>query len=320
MDTVALGDLPQRYTAFNFLFPVEKKPQFGNNRVDVTRAAADKVAGVFNSLVARGETRERAQRFVLQCVVAMFSEDAELLPRGLFSELLDDCRGGESSYDLIGGLFRQMNSPDRARGGRYKNVRYFNGGVFQTIEPVELTRRGNRPAALRLGRKLEQGAAADLRHAVPKQHGQGGTPCLRCPFHQRGRHSESRPADYRAALAGADRSGQDAAETCTALRDELLAFRVLDPACGSGNFLYVAYRELKHLEFDLMAKIHANFGAKRPRGGGTQSQVSARSNSLASTRVPFAVELAKVTLMLAKELAIDESRHWLDAANSSTYR
>ena len=49
-----------------------------------------------------------------------------------------DCKGGESSYDLIGGLFRQMNNPDPARGGRYKSVRYFNGGVFQTIEPVEL--------------------------------------------------------------------------------------------------------------------------------------------------------------------------------------
>ena len=61
VDTVALGDLPQRYTAFNFLFPVEKKPQFGNNRVDVTRAAADKVAGVFNSMVARGESREQAR-------------------------------------------------------------------------------------------------------------------------------------------------------------------------------------------------------------------------------------------------------------------
>src|SRR4051794_32568500 len=55
VDTIALGDLTHRYTAFNFLFPVEKKPQFGNNRVDVTRAAADNVAAVFNSLVGRGE-------------------------------------------------------------------------------------------------------------------------------------------------------------------------------------------------------------------------------------------------------------------------
>ncbi len=135
VDKVTLEELPQRYTAFNFLFPVEKKPQFGNNRVDVTRAAAANVAGVFNSLVARGEDREQAQRFALQCVVAMFSEDAELLPRGLFSELLDDCKRGESTYDLVGGLFRQMNSQSPAKGGRFKGVRYFNGGIFQTVNP-----------------------------------------------------------------------------------------------------------------------------------------------------------------------------------------
>ncbi|WP_206108236.1 class I SAM-dependent DNA methyltransferase [Paludisphaera soli] len=138
VDRVALEELPRRYNALNFLFPVEKTPQFQNNRVDVTRAAAADVAGVFNSLVARGEDRESAQRFALQCVVAMFSEDADLLPKGLFSELLDDCRRGASTYDLLGGLFRQMNSPTEAPGGRYKGVRYFNGGIFQAVQPLEL--------------------------------------------------------------------------------------------------------------------------------------------------------------------------------------
>ena len=138
VDVVAIKDLPKRYTAFNFLFPIEKKPQFGNNRVDVTRSAADKTARVFNLMVARGESRERAQLFILQCVVSMFAEDADLLPRGLFSELLDECRTGSNSYDLIGGLFRQMNNPVDARGGRFKSVRYFNGGVFKKIEPVEM--------------------------------------------------------------------------------------------------------------------------------------------------------------------------------------
>jgi hypothetical protein len=57
VDRVRLEEFPKRYTAFNFLFPDERKPQFGNDRVAVTRAAADKVAGVFNSIVARGEDR-----------------------------------------------------------------------------------------------------------------------------------------------------------------------------------------------------------------------------------------------------------------------
>jgi hypothetical protein len=68
----------------------------------------------------------------------MYSEDTELLPRGLFSEILDECRSGASSYDLVGALFRQMNTPASAHGGRFKGVRYFNGGVFQVIDPVDL--------------------------------------------------------------------------------------------------------------------------------------------------------------------------------------
>lgn len=312
VDTVALGDLPHRLEAFNFLLPVEKKPRFGNNRVDVTRAAAAKVAGVFNSLVARGESRERAQRFTLQCVVAMFSEDAELLPRGLFSELLEDCRGGESSYDLIGGLFRQMNSPEPARGGRFRQVRYFNGGIFQVIEPVEL-----------VGDEVELLLTASAEKWDKVQPPIFGTlfqdSMGREERHAYGAHFTSEADIQKVVLPTIVRPWREriaAADTLRdlqKLREELLAFRVLDPACGSGNFLYVAYRELKHLEFDLMAKIHSGFGRRAREAVGTQSMISTRQ-FFGIDKVPFAVELAKVTLMLAKELAIDESRSWIDAS------
>lgn len=312
VDIVALGDLPHRYTAFNFLFPVEKKPQFGNNRVDVTRAAADKVASVFNSLVTRGENREQAQRFALQCVVAMFSEDAELLPRGLFSELLDECKGGESTYDLIGGLFRQMNNPNPARGGRYKSVRYFNGGVFQTIEPVELV-----PDEIDL---LLAASAENWSKVQPPIFGTLFQSSMdKEERHAYGAHFTSEADIQKVVLPTIVRPWRariEAGKTLRELRallEELRQFRVLDPACGSGNFLYVVYRELKRLELSLMAKIHAEFGKRAQQAVGTRSMVSTKQ--LFGLDIgPFAVELAKVTLMLAKELALDESRAWLDTA------
>ena len=89
-------------------FPIWKKPIFGNNWVDVTRRAADQMATVFREIVERGEDRERAQRFILQLFVAMVAEDIGLLPEQLVSELLHECADkGGSSYDLLGGLFRQ---------------------------------------------------------------------------------------------------------------------------------------------------------------------------------------------------------------------
>ncbi len=72
-DRVPVADLPAHHAARNFLFPRAFQPFFGHNWGQVTREAARDVAYAFNSLVFRGE--DRARRFILQCVVAMFTED-----------------------------------------------------------------------------------------------------------------------------------------------------------------------------------------------------------------------------------------------------
>jgi len=84
---------------------------------------------------------------------------------------------------------------------------------------------------------------------------------------------------------------------------ELRRFRVLDPACGSGNFLYVAFREMKRLERELLVRL-------RDKGEKPDRLVSAiaLSQFFGIDVVPFAVELARVTLMLAKELELAEAK------------
>jgi hypothetical protein len=139
MDKIPLDELSNRTNAFNFFKPHFREPLFGNNRVRVTRSAADKLATVFNSIVRRGVDRALAQSFILQSLVSMFSDDVGLLPPGIFSELLNDCAAGQSTYDLIGNLFKQMNTPTPAPAGRYKEIPYFDGGLFQNINPIELT-------------------------------------------------------------------------------------------------------------------------------------------------------------------------------------
>jgi hypothetical protein len=141
VERIKLAELPENIAPFNFVLPIWKKPIFGNNWVDVTRRAADQMATVFREIVERGENRERAQRFVLQLLVGLVAEDIGLLPEQLLSELLHECVDhGASSYDLIGGLFRQMATEQPAPAGRYKDVRYFNGGLFEVVDPIELKR------------------------------------------------------------------------------------------------------------------------------------------------------------------------------------
>lgn len=303
MDRVRIDELPERFAVLNFLFPHERAPLFGNNRVDVTREAADSVAKVLNSVIARGEERPRAQRFLLQCVMAMFAEDFELIPRGFFTELADDARQGKgSSYDLFGGLFRQMNSREGARGGRFQGIPYFNGGLFSTVDPIDLTKDEL---------KLLHRAALENNWAriqpqifgVLFQSSMG-----RADRHAKGAHYTSEADIMRVILPTIITPFQERIEGATtqkdlrAVLDELASFQVLDPACGSGNFLYVAYRELKRLEARALLRLRelSKDGAALP-----PTRVSIRQMH-GLEYDPFGAELAKVTLTLAKELAIRE--------------
>ena len=316
VDRIRLEELPNRFTAFNFLFPENRKPLFNNNQVDVTRKAADDVAQVFNRLVERGENAAIAQRFVLQCVISLFAEDIDLLPRGLFPEFLEDCRNKFSSYDLIGGLFRQMDNPRPApKDSRYRDVPYFNGGIFSTVEPISLTRseidllaaaasqRWSKVEPAIFGTLFEGSLGKEERHAL-------------------GAHYTSEADIQKVVLPTIVRPWRERIEAAKtlkellALRQELIDFKVLDPACGSGNFLYVAYREIKRLEAQLLAKIHEEFGGRKADSIGTMSLVKTTQFYGIDTN-SFAVELAKVTLMLAKKLALDEENQLLNVAQMS---
>lgn len=315
MDRIKLAELPSRWTALNFLLPEPKKPLFNNNRREVSDATARKLGEVFRAMKARGETPDRARRFTLQCVVAMFAEDTDLLPRGLFTELVNECQRGRgySSYDLLGGLFQQMNTEKPARGGRFKGVRYFNGGLFKTIDPIELA-----------GAELELLAEATTENWSKIHPGIFGTlfqaTMNDLERHEHGAHYTPEAAILehvvRPSLIQPWRARLREASTLKELlplRDALTRFRVLDPACGSGNFLYVAYRELKRLELELLEKVHERFSAGTRLKVGSTTSIQTRQFFGIDTDA-FAVELAKVTLMLGKKLALDEAHHALDVA------
>lgn len=307
MDRVGIADLVTRYPALNFLFPAPKKPQFGNDRVAVTKEAADKIATLFNTLVARKVDRIQAQRFVLQCVVALFAEDITLLPKGFFTELILECRDdGASSYDLFGQLFRWMDTPKSAKDGRFKAVQYFNGGLFATVDPVELT-----IPELAL---LAEAAKENWSKVQPAIFGtlfQGSMG--KEERHALGAHFTSEADIQKIVLPTIVRPWREriaAAKT----RDELLAvrrdlekFQVLDPACGSGNFLYVAYRELVRVEMELADRLRTEFKTRAKAGARVSSAsfVSIKQFHGIDTN-EFAVELAKVTMLLGKKLAYDE--------------
>jgi SAM-dependent methyltransferase len=304
VDRIPLSKVAESWRAFAFLLPHKQEPKFDNNRVDVTRRAADLMARVFRELTIRGENRERAQRFILQLLVAMVAEDIRLLPSDIVTDLLyESSEKGASSYDLFGGLFRQMASVEPARGGRFQDVRYFNGGLFAVVDPIELKR-------AEVYALYEAAAHNDWSQVRPEIFGTLFQDSMdKEERHAFGAHFTSEfdirkvvgPTIVRPWRNRIDAAGKNIGQLRKALAD-LRQFRVLDPACGSGNFLFIAYREIKRLERDILLRLR-QVSKREP----LESAISLHQ-FFGIDIIPFAVELAKVTLMLAKELEVIEAQ------------
>ena len=302
-DTLTLEELPDRWGPLAFLAPGSPKPTFENDRETVTRQAADCLAECFRRLVKRDVPREAAQRFILQMLVALFAEDIDLLPKYFVSRLLEDCSTPASAYDLVGGLFEAMNTNPPTAGGRFKGVRYFNGGLF--AQPARLELEGNELVLLRKAAKFDWSKVQPEVFGTLFQHSMNDE-----QRHAFGAHF-THPSDIMKIVGPTIvepwREQIEGAKTLKRLReleDRMRRYIVLDPACGSGNFLYIAYRELKRLEarlYDRMAELSKEIDPRTRYFGFVTAQ-----NFYGLDILPFAVEIAKVTMMIARKLAIDE--------------
>ncbi|AFZ49021.1 DNA methyltransferase [Dactylococcopsis salina] len=306
VDRVFLTQLWERITAFGFMEVAAQTPVFRNNQVEITETAARRMGELFKILYQRGDKegfdRLSAQRFILQCVLAMFAEDRGLLPRDQFISCVQDCLNGESSYDLIGGLFREMNQPRITPAGRYQGVDYFNGGLFKTIHPIELTK----PEL----NYLDVAARQDWNKIRPAIFGNifEGT-ADENERHSYGIHYTSEADIMKIVRPTISRYWEEKIDAANTIKDltklqlELQSYRILDPACGSGNFLYIAYQELKRIEKTLLEKIDRK---RRKPTQQTEMGLVTPKQFYGIDSNPFAVELARVTLMIARKVAIDK--------------
>ena len=308
VDIIDLHQLPERSSAFGFMGLSQKNSIFQNNQVEVTKETARKMGELCEILKQRGKKEGfstlAAQRLVLQCVLAMFAEDRGLLPQDMFIGCIQDCLSGKSSYDVLGGLFQEMNRPGITPAGKYKGVDYFNGGLFATVHPIELTKEELN--------YLDFSARENWKQVRPAIFGNifEGTANQK-ERHAYGMHFTCEADIMKIVKPTISNYWDEKIEAANTIKElnslqlELQNYKVLDPACGSGNFLYLAYQELKEIEKSLLDKIASR---RRSEAGKQQTQMGLVTplQFYGMDINPFAVELAKVTLTIAKKVAIDK--------------
>ncbi len=288
------------------LFMLGKQPKFNRNLVEITQRAVELVSQVYNNLIDRQKqlkiTQEDAQRFILQCVLCMFAEDIGLLDYGFFGDLLGKCKAEPSeSYDLLRGLFEQMNSKNPAIGGKYKGVKYFNGGLFNKIIPIELT---SWEIDVLLSASNEDwtavkpsifGTVLEATMSDKDRHAHGVHYTSEIDIYKIVKPTIVQYWDDR--IEEALSNEKKKAKSLKALWNDLRQYKVLDPACGSGNFLYIAYQEMKRIEKQIIDLL------SEAEGQVLKSLVSPYQFYGIDIK-PFAVELTKLVLEIGRTMAI----------------
>lgn len=308
--TIALDDLPKYSEAFPFLAQhwVPGTTPTIINVSKVSGEVAELVARLYRSLKQQHPKRERdVVQFTLQCILTMFAEDIGLLPQEYFTSLLYDGARSRDVETLLGDLFRLMSTRN-VPGVRA--IPFFNGGLF--TNPVTLPLGDAQLSA------LTKASEANWKYVDPHIFGSVFQGIMNdAERHKSGAHYTAHDDIMRVVgptIVEPWRQRIREAKTLAELMDVragLLSFRVLDPACGSGNFLYVAFREMYRLDTELLARIRefpstqGQGKAKISWGVGIQA-----SNFYGIDINPFAVELAKVTLNIAKKIAFDERREF----------
>jgi hypothetical protein len=244
-----------------------------------TREIAERLAEVSKALERKRHPPERVAHFLMRCLFTMFAEDVKLLPERSFKQLLDECRQDPQMFvPMLTELWQSMN-----RGGFSTSLRTevlrFNGNLFADATVLPLGReeigelaeaagkdwREVEPAIF--GTLLEQALDPEERrrlgaHYTPRAHVERlVVATIIEPLREDWRNVQAAAETKRGA---GDHKG--AAAEVKAFHDKLCETRVLDPACGTGNFLYVSLELMKRLEGEVLEALNDLGGQEAIRG------------------------------------------------------
>ena len=287
----------------------------GETRQAVTERAATTFAALAQALRERGHESHVVAHFVNRLVFCMFAEDVGLLPNAMFTRMLEQARQQPEEFsELARDLFGAMST-----GGRigFEPVAWFNGGLFNddTALPLEKADIDTVLAAAALdwseidpsilGTLFERGLDPDKRSQLGAHYTDRDKIMLIVePVVIRPWLAEWETAKNEIASSLEKETTAKSASTRTRRRREaerllseflkrLRAFTVLDPACGSGNFLYLALHALKDLEHRVQLEAET-MGLSRafPEVG--------PANVKGIEINPYAAELARVSVWIGQ--------------------
>ncbi len=299
-----------------WLNPLELDPSRASARV--TREVSEQLAQLAKSLEQSGHRADHVAAFLTRCLFSMFAEDVDLLPKGSFLKLIDQ-HGSEPAtlQKMLQFLWASMDSGGFS-AALATQVLKFNGKLFKSpatdgyslllnseqIQRLKAAAKSNwrevEPAIF--GTLLERALHVDERHALGAHYTPRAyverlvLPAVIEPLREQWKIAQASAlvlASEAAELSGKAHEAKliEARNEIKKFLHELCTLRVLDPACGSGNFLYVTLEHLKRLEGEVINQLEAL--------GETQSTLGMEGETV-SPRQLLGIELNERAAALAE--------------------
>ena len=226
---------------------------------DVTRETASLFRDIVTEMEKHNEDPEKLARYLNQIVFCLYAEDAGLLPSGVFTQIVSQHFRNPETFNLaVTGLFNQM-----AKGGLFgaAEIAHFNGDLFNMVDTVELS--GN--ALLLIGEAskknwqniepsifgtlFERALDASKRSQLGAHYTSADDIMLVVePVVMQPLRREWEAVRQEVGNLLVEDNADAGRVRLAAFQQRLFEVTVLDPACGSGNFLYLALRCLLDLE------------------------------------------------------------------------
>lgn len=258
-----LKDLPKYIGQFTWIAGYQAQGHVMAQQSPVDRKAAERLGKLHDLLDQSGYQGHDLEVLIVRLVFCLFAEDTGIFELGAFTEFIENAtvEDGSDLGEKLGTLFTVLDQAENKRQKNldeaYQTFPHVNGKLFQ--ETLRM------PAFDREMRKLLLSAAylawSDISPAIFGNLFQS----IKDKDERRdgGEHytSESNILKVVSSLFLEDlraefEKAKGNLRKLEALHQKLGTLRFLDPACGCGNFLVVAYRELRLLELDVLQAIH----------------------------------------------------------------
>ena len=270
----ALPDLSEHVERFGFIMGVQQRAFVDQDPANIK--AAELVGRFHDMLRESGYTGHALERFLVRIVFCLFADDTGIFDaRGMFFQFLED-RTSEDGADLgpwLAQLFQVLDTPEEDRSGTLDEdlarFPYINGDLFSGHLPIPSFTSPMREALLDACRfdwsEISPAIFGALFQSVmdPKQRRAQGAHYtteknilkVMGPLFMDDLNAEF-------ARLKARKDGRRVADL-KKFQEQLGKLNFFDPACGCGNFLIIAYRELRLLEIQVIKEIHAAQGNKQ---------------------------------------------------------